>query len=135
MPSFFQINWFKQKSLLLCLATIGCSWRTKAATSKVYGATYMVLAFQAREFGFGLVLTDQDFQEVNASRENKVYADADAAKEVLKGSDKKQNLTESPLIRTLEVGGVDGYWNYSLVAFVDLISTTFVDISLFQKVS
>ena len=95
----------------------------------------MVLAFQAREFGFGLVLTDQDFQEVNASRENKVYADADAAKEVLKGSDKKQNLTESPLIRTLEVGGVDGYWNYSLVAFVDLISTTFVDISLFQKVS
>ena len=50
-----------------------------APVPKDDGAGLMISAFQSREFGFGLPLTEQQLIDVNKHREGKMYIDEEAA--------------------------------------------------------
>ena len=82
---------------------------------KSQGATLMVSAFQCREFGFGLDLTEDMLSKINERRLGTKYCDTLAAIEVNQTSD-KQRLTESPFVRYIDVGeNREGYWDYNLM--------------------
>ena len=76
------------------------------------GHGIMISAFQSREFGFGLDVTEADLKEVNRRREGFRYRDTQAALETRK-SEYKAPLTTSPFVREFEYGqNADGYWTY-----------------------
>ncbi len=79
------------------------------------GLGVMVSAFQSREFGFGIVLSEEQLKEVNEKRKNEKYKDLKAAAEAGGCKDGfKKPLTCSPFVRTFEYGAdSDGYWNYN----------------------
>jgi hypothetical protein len=52
----------------------------------------MISAFQSREFGFGVNLTDEQLERVNRKRRGEKYKDEDAAISKL-GSAQKKRLT------------------------------------------
>jgi hypothetical protein len=80
--------------------------------TKGSGRAVMVSAIMSREFGFGFKLTLQELAAINLLRTEKQYADEESAT-ALFGNAKKPKLTESPFIRTLEIGiRKDGYWTY-----------------------
>lgn len=80
--------------------------------TKGLGIGIMVSAFVSREYGFGMDISEAQLVDVNESRKNKAYTDAEAAIYLFGSSDKKA-LTESPFVRYLNYGsGKDGYWTY-----------------------
>ena len=76
------------------------------------GAGIMISAFQCREFGFGMRLSDEQLRRVNGKRHGEKYLDEDAAK--LKRNDVfKKELTSSPFYVEFEYGASNsGYWTY-----------------------
>ena len=71
--------------------------------------------FVSREFGFGMTLTTEQLQRVNAERLGKKYKDESAAKKK-RGSKFKQPLTISPFVLEFEFGAsAEGYWTYNLM--------------------
>ena len=85
----------------------GSTLRTKGL-----GIGIMVSAFVSREYGFGMDISEAQLVDVNESRKNKAYTDAEAAICLFGASDKKA-LIESPFVRYLNYGsGKDGYWTY-----------------------
>ena len=52
----------------------------KAISPKDEGLGIMISAFQCREFGFGMKITDEELATINRYREGKEYLDKDAAK-------------------------------------------------------
>ena len=76
------------------------------------GLGIMISAFQSREFGFGLVTTESDLEEVNRRRDGVKYHDTQAAIDIRK-REYKEPLTTSPFLREFEYGqNADGYWTY-----------------------
>ena len=78
------------------------------------GQGVMISAFQSREFGFGLEVTDDDLQAVNATRNGVKYKDEKAAIETKADPAAfKKPLTKSPFVKEFEYGAnSDGYWTY-----------------------
>jgi hypothetical protein len=77
------------------------------------GYGLMVSAFQSREFGFGMKMSERDLEIVNEHRRGKKYTDSAAALEILRCDDKK-DLSESPFVRYLEIGvNNEGWWDYN----------------------
>jgi len=62
------------------------------------------------QFGFGMEISAEQLANINAERNGRLYYDEAAAKDV-HGHARKQPLTESPFVRSLEFGGSNGYWN------------------------
>ncbi len=52
----------------------------KAISPKDEGLGIMISAFQSRELGFGMKITEEDLARINRYREGKEYIDVDAAK-------------------------------------------------------
>ena len=76
------------------------------------GQGIMISAFQSREFGFGLQITEEEMRRVNLSREGKRYCDEEAAKKYRNGP-MKQKLESNPFVFEFSYGANnDGYWNY-----------------------
>jgi hypothetical protein len=101
---------FKQYSFSTSSWT--CPDGTKQLIPKDDGTGLMLSSFISREFGYGMELTKDQLEIVNAYRKGKHYSDVDAA--IMKlGSSSKTNLTESPFVRQLEYGArKEGYWKY-----------------------
>ena len=76
------------------------------------GVATMVSAFQSRERGWGLDITDEQLKMINEKRANEHYFDKEAAMEV-HNTTKKKPLTSSPYLVKFEFGGANGYWNGS----------------------
>jgi hypothetical protein len=55
-------------------------------------------------------ISAEQLANINAERNGRLYYDEAAAKDV-HGHARKQPLTESPFVRSLEFGGSNGYWN------------------------
>ena len=73
------------------------------------GHGVMVSAFQSREFGFGLDVTEADLKEVNRRRQGVRYRDTQAALDTRK-SEYKPPLTTSPFDKEFEYGqNADGF--------------------------
>jgi len=96
----------------------------RAFLPKSDGLGIMISAMQSREFGFGMVITEEQLKDINDKRRRDgEYFDKVAAKEVY-GDAKKKDLTESPFVRKLEYGSnKDGYWtgNHMIVQLEDCI--------------
>jgi hypothetical protein len=75
----------------------------------------MISALQSREFGFGLLVTDEQLKEINEKRKHEKYKDLIAAAEAAGTRDgTKKPLERSPFVRTFEYGAdSEGYWNYN----------------------
>jgi hypothetical protein len=85
---------------------------TKVLVPKDEGQGLMISAFQSREYGFGLTMTNEDLQKVNHARRGKKYADEVAAISK-RGSANKKDLTNSPFVLEFEYGtNYEGYWSY-----------------------
>jgi hypothetical protein len=69
----------------------------------------MVSAFQSREFGWGVDITEEQIVRINEMRMGKEYFNAVAANEV-NDTALKPALTTSPFIHLFEFGGRNGYW-------------------------
>ena len=52
----------------------------KAISPKDEGLRIMISAFQCHEFGFGMMITDEELATINRYHEGKEYLDKDAAK-------------------------------------------------------
>jgi hypothetical protein len=78
------------------------------------GQGVMISAFQSREFGFGLEVTNEDLEAVNATRNGVKYKDEKAAIETKADpAGWKKPLTKSPFVKEFEYGAnSDGYWTY-----------------------
>jgi len=75
------------------------------------GMGIMISAFQFREFGVGLQITEQDLQIVNESRVEK-NKDEQAAQDTRRSA-LKLGLTSTPFVREFEYGAkTKGYWSY-----------------------
>jgi len=73
----------------------------------------MISAFQSREYGFGMEITEVQMKEINAQRKDKHYTAEDGADEAalkVNGTTAKPQLTSSPFIQQLAFGG-SVYWN------------------------
>jgi hypothetical protein len=76
------------------------------------GQGLMISAFQSREFGFGMNITDEELQKINETRRGKKYAD-EAAAIAKRGTADKKDLKHSPFIIEFEYGANnEGYWSY-----------------------
>ena len=86
------------------------------------GMGVMVSAFQSREFGWGMEITDQQMVRINQRQIQQDYFDKVAANEV-HGGTKKAPLTTSPFVRLFEFGGKHGYWtgNHMILQTKDCI--------------
>jgi hypothetical protein len=72
----------------------------------------MISAFQSREFGFGLPLTEQQLIDVNKHHKGKMYIDEEAAI-ATRQSKVKRPLTTSPFIQEFEYRQSNQrYWTY-----------------------
>ena len=91
---------------------------------KTDGPGLMISAFQDEHRGFGLSISDEELQLVNANRAGKFY---------FSDGKPKPPLTESPGIRTLDYGkNKDGYWNYDMFALqvedlLDVVNVVYED--------
>ena len=86
--------------------------REQALIPKDDGLGVMISAFISREFGYGMALTSEELQRVNAVRLGKKYKDETAAKKK-RGNELKQPLTISPFVLEFEYGAsAEGYWTY-----------------------
>jgi hypothetical protein len=84
----------------------------QALVPKDDGLGVMLSAFVSREFGFGMELTTEQMQHVNAKRLGQKYKDEMAAKKK-RGCELKQPLTQSPFVLEFEYGAsAEGYWTY-----------------------
>jgi hypothetical protein len=73
------------------------------------GQGVMISAFQSREFGFGMPLSEEQLRAVNMVRKDQHYKDEETAAKYLGGS-LKRDLNGSPFIIEFEYGaGNDGY--------------------------
>ena len=87
----------------------------RALLPKSDGYGIMVSAFQSREFGFGMDMSDSELEAVNIKkrRGNQRYADEEASQAV-HGSIEKQDLKHSPFVQFFEYGASnEGYWDYN----------------------
>jgi hypothetical protein len=85
----------------------------RALLPKTEGAGLMVSAFQSRELGFGLKISDAELEEINFSRMGKKYKDEEAGVTINKTANKSA-LTESPFVVYFELGANnEGYWTYN----------------------
>ncbi len=86
------------------------------------GMGVMVSAFQSREFGWGMEITDQQMVRINQRQFQQDYFDKVAANDV-HGGKKKALLSTSPFIRLFEFGGRNGYWtgNHMILQTKDCI--------------
>ena len=85
----------------------------KAVIPKDEGHGVMISAMTSREFGFGMVLSEEDLLKINTARENKKYSDEEAAVAV-RGHSTKNALTSSPFVIEFEYGKEgEGYWDYN----------------------
>ena len=76
------------------------------------GQGLMISAFQSREFGFGLKISDEDLNRVNEWRRGQHYLDESAAK-AKRGTSEKKDLPSSPFVFEFEYGASnEGYWCY-----------------------
>ena len=76
------------------------------------GLGVMISAFQSWEFGFGMTLTPEQLQRVNAKRLGEKYLDEEAAM-LKRGTVQKQPLTSSLFYIEFEYGyQKEGYWTY-----------------------
>ena len=76
------------------------------------GMGIMISAFQSREFGFGLKITEQDSQIVNESRVGKKYKDEQAAQDTRRSA-LNLGLTSTLFVREFKYGAnSEGYWSY-----------------------
>jgi hypothetical protein len=66
----------------------------------------LIVAFQ---FGWGLLINEDQLKDINDSRNGINYFDTTAATEVNRIS-KKTKLSESPFIHKFEFGGDNGCW-------------------------
>jgi hypothetical protein len=81
-------------------------------TPKDEGLGIMISAMQSREFGYGMELTQEEFNQVNAVRLGNKYKDEQAAIKK-RGKADKHPLTSSPFILEFEYGAsAEGYWTY-----------------------
>ena len=72
----------------------------------------MLSSFCSREFGYDMIISNEDMALINNYRDGKTYPD-DLAAQTINGTNKKQPLTKSPFVRTLEYGAnAGGYWTY-----------------------
>ncbi len=73
------------------------------------------LAFQSREFGLGVVVSDQQLKGNNEKRKNQKYKDLKAAVEAGGCNDGfKKPLNSSPFVRAFEYGADSNeYWSYN----------------------
>ena len=77
---------------------------TAALLPKSAGQGVMYSSFASRDFGYGLDLTEEELKEINKAREFQHYIDEESAKEVQHGSTKKDILTSSPFVSSLDYG-------------------------------
>jgi hypothetical protein len=76
------------------------------------GQGLMISAFQSREFGFGLEISEEDLKKVNEARVGQKYLD-EAAANAKRGTVEKKELKNSPFIIEFEYGANnEGYWSY-----------------------
>jgi hypothetical protein len=92
------------------------SWTAPTGQKKIIpkdeGMGVMVSGFVSREFGFGLTLSQQQLQKVNAARQATKYSDQEVAKEI-RGKIFKDPLDNSPFVLQFEYGANNqGYWKY-----------------------
>ena len=89
---------------------------------KTAGAGIMISAFQSRELGWGIPITEAQLQQINTARRNQEYFDTAAAIAV-NGDAKKQPLTSSPGIVKFAYGNKNGYWtgNHMILHTEDVI--------------
>ncbi len=75
----------------------------------------MISTFQSREFGFGLLVTDEQLKEVNEKWKHEKYRDLSSAAEAAGSRDgAKKPLEHSPFIHTFDYGAdSEGFWNYN----------------------
>ena len=86
--------------------------REQALIPKDDGLGVLFSAFVSREFGYGMELTSEQLQRVNAKRLGQKYKDETAAKKK-QGNALKQPLTISPFVLEFEYGAsAEGYWSY-----------------------
>jgi hypothetical protein len=76
------------------------------------GMGKMISAFQSRESGWGVELSNAQLIEINRHQEGQHDFDQDAAKDV-NGTTEKSPLTKLSFIRVFEFGGTNGYWTGS----------------------
>jgi hypothetical protein len=82
----------------------------QAVIPKDVGLGVMISAFVSREFGYGMTLTSNELQQVNAERLGKTYKDETATRKK-RGNELKQPLTVSPFVLEFEYGAsAEGYW-------------------------
>jgi len=85
---------------------------TRPERNKGGGTGRMVSGMQSYAFGYGLAISDEDLQRINALRDGESYADVEAASE-LQGDAFKKPLTGSPFSVLFDYGkGKSGYWGY-----------------------
>jgi hypothetical protein len=77
--------------------------RERALIPKDDGLGVMISAFVSREFGYGMALTSDELQRVNAERLEKKYKDESAARKK-RGNEFKQPLRLSPFVLEFEYG-------------------------------
>jgi hypothetical protein len=80
----------------------------------------MVSAFQSRELGFGVLITEEQLKKINEKRKGADYFNAAAENEVI-GSTKKQPPTKLPFVHLFEFGGQNGYWTGNTLQTEDCI--------------
>jgi hypothetical protein len=70
----------------------------------------MISAFQSREFGFGLEISDEQLKRINERRRGHHYLDEKAAK-AKRGTSDKKDLLSSPFVVEFGYGAYyEGYW-------------------------
>jgi len=82
----------------------------------------VVSAFQSREFGWGVDITEERMVRINEMRNGKEYLDTVAANEV-NDTALKPALTTLPFIHLFQFGGKNGYWtgNHMILQTEDCI--------------
>jgi hypothetical protein len=83
---------------------------------KTDGISFMVSALQSRETGFGVHISEIQFDEINEARRGRNYVDVDAAI-AIHGQATKKDLKHSPFVVYFELGANnEGYWTYNHMA-------------------
>ena len=99
-----------------------CPSGKRSKLSKNDDIGVVVSAFQSREFGWGVDITEERMVRINEMRNGKEYLDTVAANEV-NGTALKPALTTSLFIHWFEFGGRNGYWtgNHMILQTEDCI--------------
>jgi hypothetical protein len=108
----------------------------KPVIPKDEGLGVMISAFASQEFGFGMLLSNEDLCRVNDYRKGKDYSDVLAAQDK-RGTSKKQPLLNSPFVTEFEYGvTAQGYWTYGHMVLqfedcVDVVKVCIADSTIF----